>query len=673
MPFGFCSGGANSSSATAVFLAIKTRTMTSTSSSDNSDRNISMLIDHCSDDTTSSNGPIDPKIKKKSTLSVKFEFPIRGTEFAAPTIHKEIIETIEKSFPDVTISSNKHDTTFIKASATTDEEFLSHFNYQSFPRSNHRRVCFAHDIITAASFQDVRNAARPLLVQYNGFLRINPWSETELDIVNVGWIYCAHPKIHHRLQIESLINSYCELKKIENIPVEIFPKTITSYSPENERLTTNAIHFACLNKNSINAKNMLQACFSDPTSLLPGTFIPSDLASKQGANVLAKYVKHQNAYLHNHRSIVLHGICPSDLHESFHYNNSDTTLFKLAMNNPHIDWLSVTKFSDQSGKLIMSTTTDKYLPAITWIDTTFLPTHHKLPDRKQPSKYHDDHAIRSSSKQYSNDQYTKSLASNISDITDSSFGNPIRNAWTKPLTIVTKASNTNTTKSPITVTHQSTSSTLTSTVESLITKINTLQSEHNSIKANHSKDIASAVEQALERHTTKLESKFNSVIESINSASLHTTNQQSTSDTIHPFDSKIDAITTSLEKLQQHVTNQVTQQNQLLSTIQNLVEETISKRFKTIENDVNKITNQYIAIIDQLNESWSGKFQRLHKTKHSESTSSTNAPGSGSDRARKQPRTIANLNAVQRNLFQSTLTLTKKSTETKQSNESSTL
>ena len=133
---------------------------------------------------------------------------------------------------------------------------------------------------------------------------------------------------------------------------------------------------------------------------------------------------------------------------------------------------------------------------------------------------------------------------------------------------------------------------------------------------------------------------------------IPTNNQQSTSNQNEFLQQQITTLSQTMEKLQEQIEKQIQQQLQLTSTIETIVQSQISKRFEEVHTNIQTIENKYIAIIDHINESWSTKLDRMRKS-HSTVTnsSSTEAPGSGSNRARKQPRTTPDLTDVQRNLF----------------------
>ena len=472
--------------------------------------------DDDSTDTTltsnmTSNLSPDKRPTFKNVLSVKFEFHVKSTEFVAPHIHKTMLDTLETAYPDTTINTNYDAANNYQSSTMSEEEYMTSFNYQSFPRATHRRVCFAHNISTSASFKQIRDALHLILRQHHGFLRINPWDEDELDIVNVGWLFQAHPKLHSRDLIHQLITDHCNTNQITDIPIEIFPKTIVAYD-NNQRITTHAIHFACRNSDSKNAKIMLKKCFSNSSSLLPGTYIPNDLSVKEGMSVLAKYVKHHNKYLHDHRSILVHGISPADLHEPFiDSSGSRTTLFQSSLSSPHITWLTPTKYSSHNGKVIISSSQDHYSRALKWIDENFLPNTQRLSNPVPLPGFHGSSPCRVMSKPYPNDTYIKSLASSISDLTDSTAFYSTPNAWTKPLSFVSTPAQQSNDMSPSTLPSQASLSSLNSTVTSLVNRLDHLQKQLDTITQTHQQTIHNTIEQSIHQHHAKYLSMFDSL------------------------------------------------------------------------------------------------------------------------------------------------------------------
>ena len=160
--------------------------------------------------------------KEKHVMNVKFEFKVdnsASSSFAAPSIHRNILCILERSFPNTTLSTLAEPD--IIASKMNDDDFKHLFQYEVFERSKHRLVCVAHTITSNVSFNELKNAIQIPLRQNKCFIRINNWG-TELNIVNVGWIYKANPKIHNRNQIKTIIESACDCLSIKFVDFEIF-------------------------------------------------------------------------------------------------------------------------------------------------------------------------------------------------------------------------------------------------------------------------------------------------------------------------------------------------------------------------------------------------------------------------------------------------------------------
>ena len=139
-----------------------------------------------------------------------------------------ILCILELSFPSTTLSILPQPD--IIASKMNDDNFQHHFEYKVFERSKHRLVCVAHTITSNASFNEIKNAIQIPLRQNKCFIRINNWG-TELNIVNVGWIYKANPKIHNRNQIKTIIKSACDRLNIKFVDFELFTKGLSFHQP----------------------------------------------------------------------------------------------------------------------------------------------------------------------------------------------------------------------------------------------------------------------------------------------------------------------------------------------------------------------------------------------------------------------------------------------------------
>ena len=337
---------------------------------------------------------------------------------------------------------------------------------------------------------------------------------------------------------------------------------------------------------------MLQTMYSDNDFYGPGKFIPIDIGTKQNATTLEKLITLQKIYLENHRSITVVGVSLASLNQLVSDPPNDT-LYDIVHRCEWIDWMTTTTKTETTGRIIFSTTSQKYYSAIEWIENKFLPLHHGIRHRINPAE-HDGasyRVIRHGQPSKPPDDYSTSIAQTIATIDIPNI--PSTNAWSKPLVIGGE-----TTPSMSTVTKNSET----------------------------------------------------------------TVNQQSTS-TITSLESKIKTLSQTIDKLQQQLAHQLEQQDKLLSSINLIVEQQLNKRFESIQNEVNDIKNQYVAIADHVNKSWSKKFQSLKKTFTNTSHNEKEAPGSGSTHARK-------LSTIQRNLFQNPLNMKSNSTDNNKPDES---
>ena len=581
--------------------------MTTTSDPPADDPTIAMLTDHCNPTTTSNDERSDASPVENNSLPVKFEFKNKNIIRDIEHIHKNIIESIEQAFPNTFCESNNQTGEHVRAQKMDQATFQSHFKYSCFTRSTFELQCIAHHISTPATFNDIKATVSSILTQYNGFIRINKWDIDELDIVNIGWLHKAHPKVHNRDFIHDCIQYACTISNIDYVPIEIFTKNVSA-PHDNNRIYANVIQFACKKNDRSAAMMMLKTCFSDSNNFLPGTFIPNDLAHKTSMDTYKTYINTHNEYITNHRAITLFNVSISDIYNNID-DHTDNTLFDELKNCPFIDWISPSPSNDTNGKIMFSTNETNYTNAIDWIDNHFIPIHTKSSD---PADSSFEYPARRRNTNRDNDSYTQSLATNVSDITTSTASTLSPNAWSKPLSILTKNSPTPNTEQS-TNTQPSIVSNLTTQIQSLTNMVKTLQTAVNTIQDAHSKTIEDAIANSFTIYSNKLQEKYDN--------------------------------------------------------IPALVDEAIAKRFATIHNDITKIENQYLAMIDQIHESWATKFQRLQTQTHSATSNTNHEPGSGSNRARKQPRTTTTLSTIQQNLFPSAPNSTQ-SDDITQSNES---
>ena len=198
-----------------------------------------MTTTEASSSKTSSPESNDASTTSVNSFSIKIEFKTTSHAFPAPEIHRNIILAIEHQFPSTKINTNSNPNASITASKHNNEFFLRNFNYPSFPRSKFSLVCLAHDIMTPASFSQINAATKKILSQNKAFLRINQWKVNELNIVNIGWIYGAHPHAHNRNHISKMITEFCEKNQKPVPSLEIFAKSLSSASSPRKRITTN--------------------------------------------------------------------------------------------------------------------------------------------------------------------------------------------------------------------------------------------------------------------------------------------------------------------------------------------------------------------------------------------------------------------------------------------------
>lgn len=423
-------------------------------------------------------------------------------------MHRKIILEIENRFSSTSINTNSNPNSNITASKQNNEFFLRNFKYPSFSRSKFSLVCVAHNITTSASFTDITEVTKKILAQTKAFLRINRWNVDELNIVNIGWIYGAHPVSHNRDRIYSTIKTYCKNTNKSIPTLEIFSKTISSSSSPRKRISTKAIQFACRKDESNEIKTILQECFSDPKTFLPGKFIPSDLSYKQGQDVYSQYICHQNKYLSDHRTINIIGIHPNDLHLTV---NESTSLIEQIQSCHLIDWISPTNRTMSNGRFLLSTDKERYQDAIVWIDQTLLPKCDLL-HNKQNFPHEPELKPTRISASPKTDDYSSFLATSIKTITDTTFTRP-PNAWNKPISII--ASSTPQT-SVSRITDSSNQSSMEQQIKHLTQQVNDLQLQiKTSQEINHT-IIAKAVETAIDKHHNRLEKQYHQMIQSVN-------------------------------------------------------------------------------------------------------------------------------------------------------------
>ena len=539
--------------------------------------------------------------KKTSDLNVKFEFRTTKSDFDFAAIHREIAMTVANKYADSIFFTNHIDHPIFDPFSNNDNEMDQIYNYHLLPRTNHFVACFAHRISSSATFDDIKQLLKNILSSNKGFIRINKWNEKDIDIVNAGWILYSNPTIHHRDQLLKQIEQSCEQKELEFVPIQLQSRSIRFNSRNsNQRIKTDAIHILCRNDDLGKCRTLLQTIYSDTKLFCLGSFVPSNITTTQGASALQKLILAQQHYLDNHRSITLLGVSYESL-SIYTTDDKDETLLDIIQKCPWVDWITTTTRTNTQGRIIFSTTVEKYYSAIDWIDAVFIPKHHNLDLPTTFSAFDDQsHRLVKGQKPPQSDVYSKNLIAQVNSvqINTPSFQ---PNAWNKPLTIQprspTVSDDSNTTSSNTV----SDMTSLTNQIESLVQSINKLQSN---------------VQQQLDNQNKIINNIDNLIDISVNKHLLN-------------IQENIDAMKSNFDR-----------------TIRKLNDSWIEK-FKSIQIDQSaKSTTPLVAT----------------KTPHTPKTvgfrNANNDPDSGSNRVRKQPRTTTNLDLVQKNLFQSGITQT---------------
>ena len=257
---------------------------------------------------------------------------------------------------------------------------------------------------------------------------------------------------------------------------------------------------------------MLQESFSSADINLPGTFIPNDLSQKAGHEIYKKYVNLQQAYMENHRFITLYGIDCNNLDQPIEHENKTTTLNKLFRENVNVDWITTTNATTITGKVIISTDINRLNKSIEWIDNVFIPMNKSFLPRAATSFLYGRTVER---RRYipKSDDYTTSLASNISDVTDATYSTKFSNAWTQPISIIDQAQPKS---SPSPPTTSNDLSSLTTQLESLTTMVMDLQEKLTTVQEQQATIASEAVSKAITKHSKETDEKYGSILLSIN-------------------------------------------------------------------------------------------------------------------------------------------------------------
>ena len=540
--------------------------------------------------------------KQIDTVNVKFEFRTTQKDFDFESIHREIVITIANKYLDAIFFSNQpDDATF---DAFTNDDMPKAFNYQILPRSNHFVACFAHRIKSSATFDDLKQLLKPILHANQGYIRLNKWPERDLDIVPAGWLLKSHPIVHHRDYIHDLIKQYCHQNDIELVPIQLQTRSIT-FNPRtsNQRIRTNAIHILCRNNDLSKCRHLMQTLYSKDNFRGPGKFVPSNIASTQGPSSLQQLIEMQKHYLENHRSISVLGVSFSSL-SLYHSSNTADTLLDIIFKSSCIDWISPTSRTNTHGRILFSTSTDKYYSAIHWIDNTFLSLHHSLDDPTSPTEFNGKaYRLVKGQQSTKSDEYSRNLIQSIKNFQPTKATNH-PNAWNKPLTIKPRIPDDTDATSTTTIGTTSEFTISTSELTNIVTQIESLMQSFNNFKND--------------------------------------------------------------------VQQQLQAQNAMIANIDNLVDISVNKHLQSIHENIDTMKTNFDRTIKKLNDSWTAQLQSITscpapssttnsvcpKTPKTVSFQNTRDPDSGSTRARKQPRTTTNLDMVQKNLFDSGITVT---------------
>ena len=555
--------------------------------------------------------------KKINDLNVKFEFQTNKNDFDFAAIHREIAMTVANKYADTTFFTNRNEKSIFDPFSHEDEEMDNIYDYHLLPRTNYFIACFAHRISSSATFDDIKHTLKNVLNANKGFIRINKWSEKDVDIANAGWILHSNPVIHHRDYLSQHIEKYCAEKQLNCVPIQLQTRSITfNQRNTNQRIKTKAIHVLCRSDDLDKCRKLLQTIYSDEQFFCLGKFVPSNITTTQGASSLQKLIQSQQYYLDNHRSITVLGVSVQSL-SIYSSTNQDETLLDVIQKSPWVDWITPTTRTNTQGRMIFSTTVEKYYSAINWIDDTFLPKHREL-DASTAFADFDDQAYRlvKGQKPPQADEYTRNLLSQINN-PPAGVSTVRPNAWHKPLVIQPRST---TTSDASTTSYGSTSNpsnsvseltNLTTQIESLVQSINKLQSN---------------VQQQLQTQNKIIDNIDNLIDNSVNKHLLS-------------IQQNIDAMKTNFDR-----------------TIKKLNDSWIEK-FESVN------TNQPINTQNPIK----AKTPQTPKTVGFRNVNPD--PDSGSNRVRKHPRTTTNLDLIQKNLFQSGITTTNNSSDNHHKNE----
>lgn len=530
----------------------------------------------------------DGNVMSNDPLLVKFEFKVHDKgEFAACDIHRQLLSLILSSHPTTKFFTNKSEKSTITPSATCDD-FFHHFNYQTFTKKKFHLVCVAHKLQTKSKFNDVKDSCKSLLHKYNGYIRIHKWKEHELDIVSVGWLYGANPKRHSRDHIVKNIKKLSELHNLSFVPMELYSKTISNAPPSDKsRINTSAINISCRRSDAKQCKALLQHIFKVKSKQVPGKFIPNDISSSESFEVFTQYIKLQNKYLQNHRSISVVGISEESLCDSFVLNGKTTSLLTIARSQQFFTWVSKTRYTSTTGRIVFSTDAANYDDAIQWIDEVFLVHHSKLPHIVWPKDFQSTAAHRTFTTTTTKnlDEYTVDLITNVSPLSDVSYSKP-PNSWERPIKIVT-------TSVPQDQPSAYSKSQADTQVSALTDLVSQLQNELKTQAKQHAHDM----EQQNQKHKADIES----------------------------------LIDRHLSTFQSSKSNSVPSSNE---SIEAIVQRSIDRRVQSLDEKFDKLLSTFQAVLSN-----SSSSRPSSPTSTSTSQSVPKPPGSNNKAPKKKPRT----------------------------------
>ena len=418
-----------------------------------------------------------------------------------------------QSFKDMgkaTIANKSSELTALKNS---DDDFKMKFEYKTFDRKKNIDLSVLptpfhpapHSTTSKTHFKNHSVETTALYALTNG--------ETN---------YRSNPNVHNRDQIKKAIRDACAELNIEFVDFEIYAKTMSYVDPESKkRIRLFAIHISCPKNNAGAVKTLLNSCYEEDDIFLPGKFIPNDIPASKTNNPYMKYLKLQNKYLVDHRSIRVSGVHPSTI-ESVLDIQRPTTLTSMVGASTWIEWMSLATHVEKSGKIIFSTTASLYEGAMHWIKNTFLPYHNAIKNKPMPPEFDGDHATVQTrfGGNHENsliDGYTESLVADVSNLSDETYTVPPVNAWSKPLAIVaTKEATTTTSEQASTITNTNTNTNTASDITALTTMVEQLRSDMKEQMKLQQEMIESIIDNAINTKLAAIDQRYQNILEKVN-------------------------------------------------------------------------------------------------------------------------------------------------------------